>query len=279
MAPLQDLKTYTFLQLSTHTYNTTRYLVLDFTGALYWGTDARPLKVVQRTHPFAIARLPRKPLNAGSFFPPFDPTSMTPYHANAHEPAHVFIKKQDLLAGNEFLQRAPRFAGITLAEINVAEALVKSPHPNLCPYLGVVVNAAMNRVTGLAYKRYTTDLHRFAHHGLLTSPAQIGIIMGAVTAAVTHLHRLGFVHCDVRPCNVFLKVGAVPGRKERRIEEVVLGDFDAVTRLGGKIEWKLAGGEWRVNGVKVGDVAGVEVDRFAVGETERWLWRWLERRR
>ncbi|KAF1960951.1 hypothetical protein CC80DRAFT_544346 [Byssothecium circinans] len=274
-----DPKTYTFFLLHKLNNNRSRYIIQDSEGDIYWGLQSRPLELLSQLQPSVIGQLPRNKLDATQFFPPFCPNAMTKYDQNE---ADVFVKKQALLSGPDFVYKPRRYFDLTMREVQVAESLSKIAHPNLCKYLGVVVHPKSDRVMGLAYKQYDCDLGayfndpNFGHPRL--SRAQATLIINSVTSAVEAMHAKYFVHCDIRPPNVFLKLSpagesdwdeSVPAARE--IVEVVLGDFDAAVACGEKIELKIAGEAWRPEGVGFGCEAGFGMDRYSLRKLGEWL--------
>lgn len=97
-------------------------------------------------------------------------------------------------------------------------------HPNICPYLGVVLDGS-DRIVGIAYKRYDTCLFDAVTSNSVPEifeAATISHIMHSVETGMNHLHRLGLVHCDIRPENIFLSKA-----KNGTAMEVGIGDFDS----------------------------------------------------
>ncbi|XP_022857363.1 mitogen-activated protein kinase kinase kinase 17-like [Olea europaea var. sylvestris] len=49
--------------------------------------------------------------------------------------------------------------------------------------------------------------------------------------ALTHVHRLGYVHCDVKPHNILLVADSLPSRKKRVGEIAKLADFGSAKKI------------------------------------------------
>jgi hypothetical protein len=158
--------------------------------------------------------------------------------------ADIFVKKQDLASEPWILIDLPEeFKSSWESEIGVVQQLMRSPHPNLAKYQGVVCDAK-NRVVGIAYKKYECDLQRLLVDWAKDTenwkfPIPIGHIMSSIEAAVGHLHGLGLIHCDIRPANIFISYGTTAGVWDSTAE-VVLGDFDAVHQEGAPLTGKHA---------------------------------------
>ncbi|KAF2251522.1 hypothetical protein BU26DRAFT_563453 [Trematosphaeria pertusa] len=277
---LTDAKTYAFFVLQSHSHGTTRYLILDSDAQIYWGQSSRPIHVVQRTQPLGIARLPRTHLEVSDLFPPYNPLTMTEFLPSpSQDPSAIFTKRQNILSGERILTQPEAYAQLTMQEIRIAEELGKQPHANVCAYLGVVVDRRLRnrRVTDIVYKRYTCDLFHYVSCGLLRHRSQISHILAAVYAGMRHIHSLGFVHCDLRPENIFLTLGADAGNAQAVIEEVVVGDLDAAVRIGEHVELKAATREWWPEGFEWGDRARTELDEYSFACLGPWLGEWLEK--
>ncbi|KAF2635251.1 hypothetical protein P280DRAFT_484820 [Massarina eburnea CBS 473.64] len=278
-----DPKTYSFYLTQRFNADNTRYIIRDSEGQIYWGLQTRPIQIISRLSRNDIALLPRKPLDATQFFPTFDPETMTKFEPSMHSRADVFVKKQALLNSPNFMYRPKRYYDLTMHELQVGEQLAKDPHPHLCRYLGVIVNPITNLVMGLAYKKYDCDLLGYFSLKKYETPRlsaeEAKMISDSVKSAVDAIHAKGFVHCDIRPPNIFLKVDSEVEESDWdegpsstwKIKEVVVGDFDASLKRGAQIELKIANEWWRPASFGFGSKADFEIDNFSVARLEEWL--------
>lgn len=80
----------------------------------------------------------------------------------------------------------------------MCEILSGNPHPNICPYYGVVLDDE-DRVIGITYNRYTQDLQMLLANG---EAIDVDHIVNSVRRGMMHMHRLGLVHCDICAENI-----------------------------------------------------------------------------
>lgn len=231
--------TLTVVQTWARSRVTTRYLVRASDGALFWGSTARTPSEIRSMPP---GRLPCSSyLNPNAFFPVYN-SKMTRYAGSESDPS-VYIKLPRIISFTNFycdanVQREIR--SLIKREIRSCELLLRNPHANICTYMGVVTDAK-DRVIGLAYKRYATDLFTLVEntpslHGLPASePLSKESIIQAITNGMHHMHGLGLVHCDIRPENIFVD----PAKGE-----VVIGDFDGTHTEGEALEGRVAPPNW-----------------------------------
>ncbi|KAJ4299546.1 hypothetical protein N0V90_004792 [Kalmusia sp. IMI 367209] len=273
-------RTYKFFLIARHTDDTTRYILEDNDGDIYWGVQSLPLEFVSQTLESALDMLPRNLLDAAQFFPLLNPTSITIYSGLIDDT--VYVKKQDLLHNMDCTTKPRRFKTLLTRELINAERLARHPHPNICAYRGAILHPASHRVMALAYKRYTLDLHEFVVRRHLVSASQIDTVTSALRAGLAHLHNLDIVHCDLRPVNIFLSLGPPAPTLEGGmglhpvIQEVVIGDFDASVGVGEMITEKIISEKWRSEDFDFGSPAAVDLDLFALRMVEMWLWRLMK---
>lgn len=106
-----------------------------------------------------------------------------------------YLKEVNLLKlGVRLFAGAPS-ADITLREIMVCEMLRKNPHPSLCAYRGVVVNA-QGLASGLVFERYDCTLMQLVRGHQQFDAEEC---FRAVESGVKHLHALGYIHYDLKP--------------------------------------------------------------------------------
>ncbi|KAF2635250.1 hypothetical protein P280DRAFT_484819 [Massarina eburnea CBS 473.64] len=306
----------------------TRFLVEDSNGQLYYGESWKQVKRLEAMTSAEIrSELEFEPLsevgvNASDFFATFEEAKMTKFTGDLNDPA-VFVKRQRFLVDSEnFRENPERFRLLTAREIEFCEVLIKDPHPNLCEYLGVVLAdapAPEDRITDLVYTRYSIDLFTFVQRGYLRDSEQVEFIIQCVKDGISHLHQLGYVHCDISPGNIFLithnsedtstskddssseassssegsasedsgsedsssSEGSASSEDSSasgeslnvRIENVVLGDFDAATKEGGILDLKRAPDGWWPEDLELdfGDCAVFEIDHHGLEKIKDWL--------
>ncbi|KAF2126713.1 hypothetical protein P153DRAFT_388040 [Dothidotthia symphoricarpi CBS 119687] len=209
-------------------------------------------------------------LDPSHIFPAYDPSTMTKYQGPVKGDPSVFIKTQQTLKRKAWTKEGcpDKHAQLVRREVSRCEFLFRAPsHHNIAQYKGVVVDA-WNRVTGIAYKRYSMDLCQYVRSKHTIEMRHVEQICEFVQQGVDRLHSLGMVHCDLRPPNVFITVD-----EDGSITEVVAGDFDAMHRVGESIALKSPTGHklWWPKDVQWGDAARVEIDGFALKGLRRWL--------
>ncbi|KAF2243117.1 hypothetical protein BU26DRAFT_126681 [Trematosphaeria pertusa] len=239
---------------------TTRYLLRDGCGNIWWGSSARTISSICAADPTCLPKL--APLDPEAFYPWAKPG--TKEYKGALDDPNVFIKKQDFLMHRCFDQgKAPEyFKNLMVREVEVCELLAKNPHPNVCKYLGVVLDTA-DLITGIAYKRYDSDLFTAVEEKAFDY-ARIPHVVAAVDAGMKHLHSLALVHGDLRPENIFL----------RGEDEVVVGDFDACYCVGEPLEHKIGARDWWPAKYGRERYAEVEIDYLTVAKLPSWFKVW-----
>jgi serine/threonine protein kinase len=293
MDPAATLKLFQTELYKANLGDRTMYLLEDSNGEFYYGrTKKTAEQLVAMTSESLKTEIERESLkernnvDCTNLFATFDPDEMTVFKGDVKDP-EVFLKRQRFLADVQGLKLHPEvFRDYAEREIEVGECLIQHPHVNVCKYLGAVVAPSPlhgNRITDIVYKRYTCDLSQFVKKGLLKYSSQFNLISDSLKAGLDHLHSLGFVHCDVRPANVFLTLDASDlsaAKSDSKILEVVIGDFDAVSIVGQPIEGKIAPDEWRPHedelDIYLGDEAVVELDEICLRITTTWLRKYLD---
>jgi hypothetical protein len=179
----------------------TRFIAEGSDGKFYHGTTLSSPEMLDEMSPEQLATwLPHKSLPYyKEHFPAYDPATMTKY-TGAFDAPEVFVKYSAALEKDHPIDVAPdmgeSYAELMRREIAVGEALLKSPHPNLCEYRGVLVHDKLG-ASDIVYKRYTCDLMDFVEKRLLRSEAQVLAIETALNAGRKHLNSLGFGHNDI----------------------------------------------------------------------------------
>jgi serine/threonine protein kinase len=103
------------------------------------------------------------------------------------------------------------------------------------------------RVIKLVFKRYDCDPHELINKGTLID---IKYCLGSVAAGITHMHYLKFVHCDLKPANIFVEANL--SKSASHAYEFVVGDFDSAAVTGSKSELKAGTKHWtrpKYNGI------------------------------
>ncbi|KAH7087520.1 kinase-like domain-containing protein [Paraphoma chrysanthemicola] len=178
----------------------------------------------------------------------------------------AYTKKLDLLDLGETLITSPWLRDITLREIQICEVLRLHPHPNVCHYRGVVVT--QNLVTGLVFDRYAgtladlIDSQSDSHFTITAFPVDIPTCLAHVAAGLTHLHELGFVHCDIKPDNIFVDAAN---------QRYVIGDFDAVHVQGDRLSLKCGTKGWVPEDEDTDDLALKQTDWYSVHMLAEYL--------
>ncbi|KAF3032685.1 hypothetical protein E8E11_003215 [Didymella keratinophila] len=166
------------------------------------------------------------------------------------------------------------YAECTAQEIKRCEQISHHPHPNLAQYLGVKTRNfnGGERVTRIAYKQYSMDLHAFVLEKKLLKLHHVLFLLDEIKAGMEALHAMELVHCDVRPMNIFVTVGKHLNKAGNAVlKEVVLGDFDASLKVGEEIKLKRASRDWRPEDAEYGMKAATWVDEWCLEKLQEWL--------
>jgi len=168
----------------------TRALFTSITGDCWFAETKHSLERGQRSDPWEWD-IPPLVIDFKRIYPPYIPSIMT---VATREDAS-YLKEVNLLKlGVRLFAGAPS-ADITLREIMVCEMLRKNPHPSLCAYRGVVVNA-QGLASGLVFERYDCTLMQLVRGHQQFDAEEC---FRAVESGVKHLHALGYIHYDLKP--------------------------------------------------------------------------------
>lgn len=245
--------------LDSHVYDTTQRALFQTLHRddhdLWYAETPLPLSNAQVSDPSLWTTPPRK-LNKTRIFPTFNAAKMTVAPQTPH-PA-TYTKKLDLLSFGLSLFDPPWLRDITAREIETCEVLRQHPYANTCHYHGVVVHH--NLVTGLVFDRYNGTLSDMLDPASINS-ISIPSCIRDITAGLMHLHRLGFVHCDIKPDNIFVDAAT---------QRYVVGDFDAVHRRGEQLRWKCGTVGW-VPTEEDTEIAEREIDWYSVDMIGQYL--------
>lgn len=171
---------------------------------------------------------------------------------------------------------------MTTREMSVCELLRRNGHRNIAEYKGVrtgrqleyafrgaPVRVAMDkeRVLGLVFKRYDCTLWDLVYRRL---DIDVEDCLKSVACAICHLHRLGLVHGDVGPENVFVAMFDHGWRNR-----YVLGDFDTTQATGSVLRFKGGDARWARRKVLGRDRVELDDDWYGFEKLKRWLCREL----
>jgi serine/threonine protein kinase len=217
-------------------------------------------------------------------YPRYDPAIMT-LCKNADAP-DVYVKKQRLLQSLHILKQPGHYKKLALREINICQLISGTPHPNICAYKGVVLDSTGKMVVGIAYHKYKYDLHQLrtkytedclqASSDLSAVSAASGAILdtehiiACVKAGAEHLHKLGLVHGDIRPSNIFVSPISFGSPFPQKLE-VALGDFNSVHRIGQKLDLKKGARGCMPDDVEFGDAVATWMDEYALTQLRATL--------
>ncbi|EDU40548.1 Serine/threonine kinase [Pyrenophora tritici-repentis] len=172
---------------------------------------------------------------------------------------HLFLKETNMLRyANLLFGGLVRIKDIVVREIETCEILRKHPHPNICRYKGVDYNQHFE-VTGLLFDRYDTNLRDFVldqHH------FDVRKCMRDIWEGLAHMHSLGLVHCDIKPCNILVNIAA---------QRFVVGDFDSTHRNGAPLEIKWGTEGWTPRAGQTDGRAAFEIDLYAFDMLKAWI--------
>ncbi|KAF2823822.1 hypothetical protein CC86DRAFT_372024 [Ophiobolus disseminans] len=195
---------------------------------------------------------PRK-YDLALLYPKFDKDVMT----IAPKDDSFYTKRLNLVSEGLKMFDRPHPRSVTLQEIEVCESICKRPHPNICQYRGVEVDPK-NRVTGLVFDRYDMSVYDAQLQGHRIDTARC---LRHVESAITHLHTIGYVHCDIKAENIFVNL---------RTQTFVLGDFDATHREGAFMSLKVGTPGWVPNYEDTDNLAQKEIDWYSLEMLKAW---------
>ncbi|KAI9653872.1 MAG: hypothetical protein M1821_006903 [Bathelium mastoideum] len=164
------------------------------------------------------------PIRTSQIWPEF-PTNFT----RAPEPLlqHHYVKRPSLLDYGD-TKASTEISTLVLHEAQICETLKRFPHRNIAEYFGCVVDS--DRITGLCFLRYGPDLARIVK---ASEPFDRQSCLEEVRLGIEHLHKLGIIHCDINPHNVYSHGNSW-----------VIGDFDSSTAEGEALGLKAGTRGW-----------------------------------
>jgi serine/threonine protein kinase len=181
--------------------------------------------------------MPSRKIDPTRVYPAFDAVNVT--IADENNPGYE--RKPSLLQAGNFLFEIPILRDVTFREIHVYEALRPSQHPNICFYRGVRIESSL--VTSLMFDRYDMTLREFLYKG---HHIDIPRCIRDIRDGIQHMHSLGFVHCDIKPDNIFVDL---------QNQRFVVGDFDSVHCEGARLDLKIGTVGWVPKGEDTADLA------------------------
>lgn len=222
----------------------------------HWYAETKvPLTPRQRGDLSAWDTPPLK-INYRLIAPPFDPANMTV----AGKEGDIYIKGINILEIGLAMFAKPYLSEVMFREIQTCEALSKDPHPNVCFYRGVQVDNGL--VTGLVFDHLDGNLADLVEDKM---PFDMEKCLSDVTQGLAHLHSLGFVHCDVKPENIFVEY------VDEHHQRFVLGDFDATHREGTLLTLKCGTLGWVPEDEYTECLALHEIDMYSLDTLRIWL--------
>lgn len=135
-------------------------------------------------------------------------------------PLNVHVKQPSLASFDEVHDSAIGL-GVVAHEAQICEVLKASSHPNLAEYHGRFEENG--KLTGPIFTTYGPSLASRAESDRQSINAES--CLADIRRGMEHLHRLGIVHGDINPSNIFTYGNGF-----------VVGDFDSCARDGEKLE-------------------------------------------
>ncbi|KAF2868474.1 kinase-like domain-containing protein, partial [Massariosphaeria phaeospora] len=145
-------------------------------------------------------------------------------------------------------------------EIQTCEMLRQNSHPNICAYLGV--RCVGPHVIGLSFDRYKHTLTSLVYSRMEFDARHA---LQNITSGLMHLHRLGYVHCDIKPDNIFVNDIA---------SHFVIGDFDSCHKRGKPLNAKTGTPRWmnaKLKTSKPADPADSTMDWWSLNLVKIWM--------
>jgi serine/threonine protein kinase len=219
---------------------------------VWYAETSLPLLEDEAKDPWHWDMPPRK-IDPTRVYPAFNAVNMI----IADENTPGYEKKPSLLQAGNFLFEIPILRDVTFREIHVCEALRPSRHPNICFYRGVQIESSL--VTSLMFDRYHMTLREFLYKG---HHIDIPRCTRDIRNGIQHMHSLGFVHCDIKPDNIFVDL---------QNQRFVVGGFDSVHCEGARLNLKVGTVVWVPKGEETADLARYQIDWYNLDMIKVWL--------
>jgi serine/threonine protein kinase len=219
---------------------------------IWYAETSLPLLDDEAKDPWHWDMPPRK-IDPTRTYPAFNAVNMT----IADDDTPGYEKKPSLLQAGSLLFEIPILKDISFREIHVCEALRPSRHPNVCFYRGVRIESGL--VTSLMFDRYDMTLREFLYKG---HHIDIPRCIRDIRNGIQHMHSLGFVHCDIKPDNIFVDL---------QNQRFVVGDFDSVHCEGARLDLKVGTVGWVPKGEETADLARYQIDWYSLDMIKVWL--------
>lgn len=120
------------------------------------------------------------------------------FHVDTNSP--VAVKVLDL----HRLSRDSQAVNRVDREIRILQKLAVNPHPNVVSLKDLVRNKPTKHTYVVMERVGATSLQSLIDGGRRCPPSQVASIVAQTLAALQHIHRLGFVHGDIKPANILL---------------------------------------------------------------------------
>jgi serine/threonine protein kinase len=240
--------------LQAKDYGCTQRALLRTKGKddLWYAETKMPLTDEQTKDPWSWDKPPRK-YDLDLQFSRFKPSRMT----LAPDTDGKYVKKLDLLRHGLEAFAIPWSRNVTLREIETCEHLMRYSHPNVCLYRGVTVDKG--RVSGLVFDRFDMNINQAVHRGHYIDTAKC---LRHIERGIRHFHKLGLVHADVKPDNIFVNLAT---------QEFVLGDFDAVHKEGALLTLRCGTLGWTPAYEETDELATKDIDWYSLEMLRAWL--------
>jgi hypothetical protein len=177
---------------------------------------------------------PPRVINLSAVQPIYNRATMT--SAKYAKKDGLYSKTMDYLRYRSELFGKPYWLKeVVTREIANCEILRRTPHPNIAKYRGVNYEAKTQAITALLFQRYAMTLGDLVYSSHTFDAEKC---MQDVKKGIQHIHSLGYVHCDIKPENIFVDTKTRP-------HCFVVGDFDSMQEAGAQLKYKCGTDGWR----------------------------------
>lgn len=201
------------------------------------------------------------------------------YCGERNNQPNVYIKKTQILdliaARGMFAVLTPHASQITAHEASICERLSVHQNPYIAEYIGVQVSDKLEFhyqgtpiqvpighkcVVGLVFTRYDCTLHELV---IRWKTFDVRQCLESIAAGIKFLHKMGIVHGDIRPHNIFVK--------RRASTQFAVGDFDCAHDTSSVLTFKVGDPRWTRRKVLGKDVAEERDDWYGFQKLKEWL--------